>query len=296
MVAIQDPSLMTDTEPATDALLRRYDFALTADHRAMLGAYRARVRRARWWGVIGALLAGAEGLLGPTDQFYARILIGYLVGSTLAELFSPRRRASGPVHAASLTTRQPGLLLPLWARALPWVALVPCLATPLLLLGDHPTGVTHVHDRLGSGFATAYWFSTGDLLSIAMLAAAALVCWRLTLLNLARRGLPADSPEAARLDLLTRAFSARSVSGTAAALGLCLLAGLASLSAQPLNSQVCTYVGPGGCQSLYAWRHWYGTFENLGLLAVLLALGVFWLSRLPRVDAATLRSATETPR
>ena len=62
------------------------------------------------------------------------------------------------------------------------------------------------------------------------------------------------------MDLLTRALSARAVSGAAAALGLLLLGGLGILSAGPLMSRVCTSVND--CHYLYRWHDHYGIFQD----------------------------------
>ena len=112
--------------------------------------------------------------------------------------------------------------------------------------------------------------------------------------RLARRGLPVDNPGAARLDLLTRALSARAVSGAAGALGLLLLGALAMLSVEPLMSQTCTR--PGDCHYLYAWYASYDLFQTTGLFMVLAAILLFWFGRLPRVDDSMLRSATGSSR
>lgn len=295
----------TSTKPSTttaerdrDALMRRHGIDHTDENRATLAAYQARTRRARWWGVVGALIAGGIGLLGSTEDAgalgIARLFIGYLVGSAAAELFSPQRRAAGAIHTASLTTREPNLLLPVWARILPWLFLAPCLASPLLMLGDHPSGVTRVRDQTGSAMVTAHWFPSPVLISAAVLAATGLVFWRLILRRLARRRLPVDKPGAARLDLLTRALSARAVSGTAAALGMSLLAGLAYLSVEPLNSMTCST--PADCHYVYAWHAQYNLIQNLGLLTLLAAIMLFSYSRRPRITESMLQSAIESPR
>ena len=277
-------------------LLRRYGIEPTNENRTVLASYRARTRRARWWGVIGALAVGGLGLLGAASDAVgpgiAYLFAGYLVGSTAAELFSPRRRATGAVHTASLTTRQPGLLLPGWARTLPWIVLPPCVASPLLMLGDHPTGVTRMRDETGSAIVTADWFASSALVTISVLAAAGLVLWRLILRSLSRRRLPVDDPNAARLDLLTRALSARAASGAAAALGMSLLAGLGHLSVEPLNSMTCTTVA--NCDYLYSWHAQYNLIQNLGSLIFLTAIVMFFVSRRPRIDESILRLAIES--
>ena len=120
--------------PEAAALMRRYGIALTSDNMAALAAYRARIRRARWWGVAGAAAAAAFGWLGSSGDAagvgVARLVAGYLVGSVACELLTPQRRAVGAVHSASLVSREPELLLPLWARITPWLVLVQMLARP----------------------------------------------------------------------------------------------------------------------------------------------------------------------
>ncbi|MDQ6687292.1 MAG: hypothetical protein M3Z50_06730 [Actinomycetota bacterium] len=297
MASTSSTTATSQARPGHDELLRRYAIDVNPDTRRTLAAYRARSHRSRWWGVVGALIAGAAGLLGTTDNAaglgLARLLIGYLVGSAAAEMLSPRRRAAGSVHAASLMTRHPDLLLPRWARVLPWLFLVPCLGAPLLLLGHHPSGVTRFHSHTGHGFSTAWWFSATTLVSIAAFAATGLVCWRLTLSWLARRRLPVDNPDAARLDLLTRAMSARAVSGSAAVLGMSLLGGLTLLSSEPLQSMACSI---DGCHYLYAWHDRYHLIEDVGLLLLLGAVFLFWFCRLSLVDGPLLRAAVETSR
>ena len=279
--------------PEAAALMRRYGIALTSDNMAALAAYRARIRRARWWGVAGAAAAAAFGWLGSSGDAagvgVARLVAGYLVGSVACELLTPQRRAVGAVHSASLVSREPELLLPLWARITPWLVLVPCLLAPLAMVGDHPTGVTHIKDRTGSATVTAHWFASSALIGIAALAAIGLVLWRLVLHRLAGRRLPLDSSSAAQLDLLTRALSARAASGAATALGLSLLAGFAYLSVEPLVSMACTT--PADCHFVYAWHDHYDLVQNLGMVALLAAFLTFLWGRRPRVPESSLLSA-----
>jgi hypothetical protein len=289
------PRRTTMTEREMIALLERYDIEPTPANVGTLTAYVRRTHRAHWYGAIGALAAGALGLLGSTGGegggwTLARILIGYLFGASLEEVFWPQRRAEGVVHTASLVTRDPDHLSPRWGRWLPWAALVPCLFAPLLLLGDHPTHVFRGHVPHRPSF-TNDWSAAPLLVTTALIAAAGLVLWRLSLQRLSRRRLPADQPGAARLDLLTRALSARSIAGTAASLGLVLLGGLASLSGPALYSRTCTR--PGGCDVVYA-EHPYGhRIEDLGLLVVV-GFFLFLSSRIRRrVDAALLGPVAE---
>ena len=278
---------------AQSLLLRRYGIAVDDENTKALAAYASRVRRARWWGAGGVLIASGLGLLGPSVEDggwdLSLLLAGYLIGSGVAEFASPALRQSGTTHAASLAPRAPASLLPLWAQVLPWLFLVPCLAAPVLLLGDHPVGVARFKDSTGSVLATAAWFPTSVLIGTAVLALAALLVWRLTLRALTARPLPLDRVGAAQVDLLTRALSARAASGAAAALGLLLLGGLGALSAEPLMSQACTSVTD--CHYLYWWHDHYAVFQDVGGLMAFAAVLVFWFSRLPRVNRALLQTA-----
>ena len=278
---------------AQSLLLRRYDIAVREENTRALAAYASRVRRARWWGVAGVLIASGLGWLGPSVDaagwHLSLLLAGYLIGSGVAEFVSPALQHSGSVHAASLAPRAPASLLPLWAQVLPWLCLVPCVAAPVLLLGDHPVGVTRFTDSMGSVIATAAWFPSSVLIGTSVFALAALLVWRLTLRALTARPLPLDRVGAAQVEILTRALSARAVSGAAAALGLMLLSGLGYLSAEPLMSQVCTSVND--CHYLYGWHDHYGVFQDVGWLMAVAAILVFWFSRLPRVNRARLRTA-----
>lgn len=278
------------SQRAQSLLLRRYGIAPTEENWATLSAYASRVRRARWWGVAGVLIASGLGWLGPSVDAagwtLSLLLTGYLIGAGVAEFAAPTLRQTGSVHAASLAPRVPATFLPSWARVLPWLTLVPCLAAPLLLVGDHPVGITRFKDAAGSVMATATWFPPSVLVGTSVLALAGLVVWRVTLRALAARPLPLDRPEAARVELLTRALSARAVSGTAAALGLLLLGALAFLSAGPLMSQVCTSVND--CDYVYGWHHHYDVLQSAGGLLLVAAVLLFWFSRLPRVSPALM--------
>jgi hypothetical protein len=277
---------------AQSLLLRRYGIAPTEGSVAVLSRYAVRVRRARWWGVAGVLIASGLGWLGPSVDAagwnLSLLLTGYLIGSGVAEFASPKLQQRGSVHAASLSPRVPATLLPVWARILPWLTLVPCLAAPMLLVGHHPVGGTRSKDSSGSVGATAVWFPPSVLVGTAVFALAALVVWRVTLRALTARPLALDRVEAAQVDILTRALSARAVSGAAAAVGLLLLGGLCFLSAEPLMSRVCTSVGD--CHYVYGWHNEYSRFQDVGGLVGVVAVLLFWFSRLPRVSHARLRT------
>ena len=271
------------SERAQGLLLHRYGIEPSCTSLSVLARYAARVRRARWYGVIGVVLAAGLGWLDSAEGLQPSLLFaGYLVGSGLAELRSVMPAPSGTTHVASLASRHPALLLPPWARVAPWVCLVPLLAAPLLLLGDHPVGVTRFRSSTGSARATATWFSPEVVTSSVVLAVAALVVWRLTLHLLNARPLRLDDPDVARVDVLTRALSARAVSGTAAGLGLSLLGRLASLASQAVMSRVCTSVED--CGYRYGWHDHHELLEGVGFWLVVTSLLVFWWSRLPRVD------------
>jgi hypothetical protein len=295
--ATDDKPARSHAEREATSVFRRYDVAPTEANLATFAAYRARTRRARWCGVLGAVVVGGVGWLGSANQsgdlLLVRLLMGYLVGSAAAELFSPQRLAEGVVHTATLSPRQPHHLMPLWARVMPWLFLLPCLAAPLLLVGDHFTGVTRVHDHMGSSMATASWFSDATLYSIAIFAVGGLIVWRLALTQLTQRRLPADSHGAARLDVLTRALSAQTVSGTAAALGLALLGSLANLSSEPLVSMTCTAVS--NCHYLYGLHAHYDLIQTLGGVAWWAAFILFLVSRRPRgIDPDLLERAAKS--
>jgi hypothetical protein len=264
-------------------LLRRYGIEPTEVNLAVLVRYAARVKRARWYGVIGVVVAASLGWFEVTDGLQPAVLLaGYLVGSGVAELRSVRPPPSGTLHVASLSHRRPALLLPTWIRLLPWVSLVPLLAAPLLLVGDHPVGVFAFRDRSGSVHMTATWFSGEVVTTTVALALACLALWHATLHLLTTRPLPLEDSDLARVDVLTRALSARAVSGTAAALGLALLARLFVLGGRALDSQVCTSVQD--CRPVYGWHEHAAALDWTGGCLLLASLLVFWASRLPRVD------------
>ena len=275
-------------------LLRRYDIEPTPSNLAVLVRYAARVKRARWYGVLGVVVAAGVGWLDLVDGLQPALLFaGYLVGSGIAEVRSVVPPSTGPTHVASLAARHPALLVPTWVRVLPWVALLPLLASPLLLVGDHPVGVSRFRNRTGSVYVESTWFTADVVAGTVVLALAALVLWQMTLHLLTARPLRLEDADLARVDVLTRALSARAVSGTAAALGLSLLARLCFLGGRALMSQVCTSVQD--CAHVYSWHERYRDLETAGGLLLLAALVVFWASRLPRVDRrawdATLTSA-----
>lgn len=264
-------------------LLQRYDIEPTPSTVAVLVRYAARVKRARWYGVLGVVVAGGLGWLDLVDGLQpALLLAGYLVGSGVAEFRSVVPAPSGTTRVASLVSRRPAVLVPTWVRVLPWLTLLPLLASPLLLLGEHPVGVTRFRDSTGSVYAEARWFTADVVTSTVLLALVTLVLWQVTLHLLTVRPLRLDDPGVARVDVLTRALSARAVSGTAAALGLSLLARLGFLGGRAALSQVCTSVQD--CRFVYGWHDRYGTLEAAGGVLLLGAVVVFWWSRLPRVD------------
>jgi len=77
------------SQRAQSLLLRRYGVPPTEANLAVLTRYAVRVRRARWWGVVGVLVAAGVGWLGPSQHaagwYLARLFAGYLVGSGIAE-------------------------------------------------------------------------------------------------------------------------------------------------------------------------------------------------------------------
>ena len=64
--ATDDKPARSQAERAAGSLLRRYSVEPTDANLATFAAYRARTRRARWFGVLGAVIVGAAGSARPT--------------------------------------------------------------------------------------------------------------------------------------------------------------------------------------------------------------------------------------
>ena len=234
----------------------------------------------RWFGGLGAITFASGGWWFGSDSdalglSFARFFAGYLVGSIVAEraLVGLDRR---DLRSASLAPRTASSLLPLWARVGPWLVLPLAAASPLLLLGEHPRGVSRIHTRTSSGFATAWWFSPATLTGVSVTAVVTLVLAIVVTRRLAHRPLVLDDSESAHLDLVMRRRSARAVAGAATALGLQLLAGVCFLGVDPVISQVCT--PPSDCHQVYTFPS-YEELQNLALLLVASGFLVFLVAR-----------------
>jgi hypothetical protein len=270
----------SDTDRRVAELLDDADVAPRADLVVLAHAYLVRTRRARWFGGLGAITFayGAWWFGSHSDALglsFARFFAGYLVGSIVAEraLVGLDRR---DLRSASLAPRTASSLLPLWARVGPWLVLPPAAATPLLLLGEHPRGVSRIHTRTSSGFASGSWFSSATLTGVSVTAVVTLVLAIVVTRRLAHRPLVLDDSETARLDLVMRRRSARCVAGAATALGLQLLAGVCFLGVGPAISQVCT--GAGVCRPVYRFVN-AAELQNLAMLLVALGFVVFLVAR-----------------
>lgn len=231
-------------DPRGVALLRSAGLEPRPDLIVTANGYLARARKARKTGVWLAILTAAFGLtLIPNQQAFAmtaaQLFAGYLVGSVVASSVLERSRTT-TIRTASLSRRTASSLLPSWARALPWITLIPCAACPLLLLGHHPTLTETVRQGTGSAMKTLTWFSPSTLTAISATAAVALVTTIVVTRRLARRRLQVDDPALAHLDLVTRAMSARATAGSASALGIAMLAGICYIAHDVLGSYDCT--------------------------------------------------------
>lgn len=253
-------------------------------HLALANDYLARRRRARWVGLAGGLLLGL-GPLAETDniaELVARLLVGYLLGILLSELFVPRGNRGG-VRAASLRPRSMTDLLPRAAFVLPWLTLTPVLATPLLAIGWHPRGVSRLHNTTTDCFGRAYWPHTSTLFVIAGLAGASLVVLTITLRRLAHRSQPAEDVAALQLDRVLRARSARAAIAAATALGLSLISLVGALVYEGIHSYVCGSPTFGAAGSIYSWAGAVNPWlQDVSLLLLILAIPAWMLcQRLP---------------
>jgi hypothetical protein len=224
--------------------------------------YLRRTRLGRRYGLIGGLVLGLGPLAGDTELSLTlpRMLAGYVLGLLVSELLAPRRDRPAR-RAAELRVRRAADLLPGWARAAVWVVFIPALASPLLILVHPVSGLSHVSTPVytcDSGGLSS-WPALPVLAAAAAVGAAGLAAAQLTLARLARRPLPADDPERARLDDLLRGMSARAAAGGAAALAL------ASVISQAVYAGAQTVVCPArpgnpvpapGAASLTPWLHW----------------------------------------
>lgn len=274
------------------ALLADSGIDPSSEHIALANAYVARTRRTRLVGLFCGLLLGL-GPLAETDdlaQLVARLVAGYLLGVLLSELVTPRGDR-GTIRAASLQPRSVSDLLPRIALALPWLTLLPVLATPLLAIGWHPRGTSRLTGAAADCFSTAYWPHTSTLFFIAGLAATGLVVLTVTLHRLARRSQPAEDGAALRLDRVLRARSARAAIAAGTALGLSLLSLVGALVYDGIHSYVCSRpIGASNVGNVYSWAGavspWLQTASQVLLILAIPA----WLicQRLPIADASTV--------
>jgi len=254
---------------------------------AQADEYLSRRRRTRWIGLGCGLLAGFGPLAGDQggSLLVPRLLAGYLFGVLLSELVAPRV-ARGAVRAASLEPRTAGRLVPRWSLFLPWPLLVLLLATPLLVIGWHPHGVTRYAGRNGECSASAYWPTTPTLFGIATVAAVALVLLALSLRRLATRPQPAEDAAAWQLDRSLRARSARASIAAATALGLTMTALVGQYVYQGIHSFVCTrplstFTNING--NVYSWANSVAPWlQDVSLALLLLAIPAWmFCHRLP---------------
>ncbi len=266
------PSSMVAT-----ALVRRAGLEPRHNLEQMALDYLARAKRARRvgvWAAVGLVTIGLS-ISSKSDSgalTVAQLCFGYLLGSVVAGWALERQLGRSTVRSASLQRRTTSSLLPSWARVLPWVTLLPCVASPLLLLGHRPEGTPHETNAVAT--TPLMWFEPTTLIAISGAAAVALLLtcsleWRLT-----RRKVDSDDPDAVHLHLVTRALSARATAGAACALGFALLSGLGYLSNDARLSYRC---GPAAiCHDSYqeaALRNFYDiSFPLLVIAVVLLAV------------------------
>jgi hypothetical protein len=247
--------------------------------------YLRRTRRGRRYGLIGGLVVGFGPLAGDSEilLWLPRMLAGYMLGLLVSEWLVPRGERPA-CRAADLRTRRTADLLPWWWRAAIWIAFIPALSSPLLLLAHPAPGLTHVStygytcDALGT--PVPGW---PMLTAVAGIGAVGLVAAELTLSRLARRRRPVDDLDMARLDDVLRGLSARAVAGGALALALLLAAGVGSTGQMLAGSKLCT-AQPGPLVPAYPWavslQPWFG-----GATLVLVGAAVLVLVSCRRRDA-----------
>lgn len=286
----------TPSDRQNIALLKRYGITPTIALCQTLDDYIRRMHRLRWWGVVGAIFLGVVGWVSVSTHTPAygpaRVFAGYLLGSAVGELTMPSRHPAGPHRTASLGTRGALAFVPRWGRVVPFLTLVPCLASPLLLLFGHSTSPAQISSLDGPRTITPHWFSTVALVTTAGTAAFGLLAWWLTLRRISGRSLPTEGTDATRLDVLTRLLSARAASGAASALGLVLLGGLGLLGENAMRTLSCT--STSHCHLMRTGLERADNVSSLGALLLLIGICVFAISRWPRVDK-TLRGYAAEP-
>lgn len=244
-------------DPAASRLVARAGLEPRPSLQRAATHFLARTNKARRIGVWAGFGAALTGVLIPGQNSMAltvaQMCAGYLVGSVVAGLVLERQGPTSTVRRASLVPRTTSSLLPMWARVLPWMTLLPCIASPLLLLGDHPVFTRTVRNKYGTGLDRMAWFSPTTLAAISITAALALTLTVVLEWKLTRTRLHVDDAQVAHLDLVTRALSARATAGSASALGLACIAGLGYLAYDVMRSVLCSHP-VGGCT--YPYQSW----------------------------------------
>jgi hypothetical protein len=264
---------------------------------ALARAHLTRTRRARRYGVGLGLVLGVGPLAG--DQYLnlgiERVLTGFLLGLLFSELVMPAPVRKS-VRTAALHQRTSRDLLQRPVRALPWLALTPALALPLLALGTHPRGASSTSGVAGTCSATAYWPSTASLCTGTFLAVLALVTTEITVRRLIGRAQPGDSQSVLMLQHTLRCRSARSAIAAATALGLVMAAAVAEAVFSAAHSYVCLpqVEGVSPLPSVYSWAPAGTPWLQKLSVGLLLAALAAWLTctRLPTPRAADTPTKT----
>jgi hypothetical protein len=267
-------------------LIRDARVPVTPVSLATSSRYIGRTRRARRYGIVLGLIAGFGPLASSSSGeslVIPRMFAGYLLGLLGSERVWPRGERPAR-RRASLRPRTLYDLVPRTTRWLPCLTLLPVLASPLLLLGWHPRGRTHVTYPHGAGFcsATASWPTPAYLFAVAGLAVVALAAVELTLHRLEVRQQPADDLTLHSLDHAMRSYSARSAVAAGAALGLVLLSQVAAAVDNGVHSYLCTLpdrglTGPG---NVYSWGATADPWlSEAGLGLIVLAIATYVLCR-----------------
>jgi hypothetical protein len=274
-----------DTVVESARLMRDAGVPPTSVSVAASTRYIDRTRRARRYGIVLGLVAGFGPLAASSEGgslLLPRMFAGYLVGLLASELFVPH--SERPAQRSASLRRTPYDLVGRARRWLPWLALLPALSSPLLLIGWHPRGRSHATypDHGGSCTAVASWPTSTYLFGAAGMAIIALVVVELTLHRLSARRQPAEDPTMRALDHAMRGHSARSTVAAAAALGLVLIAQIANAVAAGVNSYLCmtsarAFNPPG---NVYSWsaatEPW---LQQSGTVLTLLAVVTYLLCR-----------------
>jgi hypothetical protein len=245
--------------------------------------YMQRTWRGRRFGLLGGFLLGCclPAAAGQALLALPLITAGYLLGVLLGEVLAPRP-GWARVRLADLRARSSRDLLPVWARTVYWLLLVPVLVAPLLALVHRAPGATRIVTPDYTCFAgRSSWPPERTFILAALLGASGLVLTELTLAALTRRPRPADDPAMTRLDDVLRRMSAQSVAAGAAALGLIMIAAICSAISQAGHDVVCPRVpvsGPGPAAYPWAaavapWIGWVGVGCYVGTLLIVATTG-----------------------